>query len=186
VPHGSALREARGREFNFNKAGAGRWYVGYGLPTRFPVPDTSRVCAVVFWKWLDGWEYNHLFNYWSYFGYTNFSPTPMWPVGENNKGDVPRYTHGCVVVLPTIQFIGENDYYTVHQNVWAVDYPRILKHPIGHELGHAVGMVHTNLGIDPGLMNIALGFDSLGCWQFADSVYTPDSWQQFSIKRHPR
>jgi hypothetical protein len=34
-----------------------------------------------------------------------------------------------------------------------------------------------------GMMSTAQGFDPAGRWIFTDSLYTPDSWQQFSTKR---
>ena len=180
---------AEGRAINFNKAGAGRWYVGYILPTQIPETD-SVANAVTFWKWAGSNDQSNP-RYRGVFGST--IPTVLvWPVPGNSTdgGTVPRYVKRIFLNLDRFDSVRTNTFYSHDSLQWEDDFPLALKKTITHEFGHTVGMLHRPadrvMPIDTSTVMSNIGILTTGQFVTSDSTFADTSRAHFSVRRpHP-
>ncbi len=171
------------RDVNFNKAGAGRWYVGYALPCSYPIPDTSKANAVTFWRWEGSGDLPGAGTYGGTYGRI------VWLDAISQSWSyVPRNTRRCVVAQSRIMSRAGLPYYQAHPDSFLVDVQHMFAKTIAHEFGHAVGMFHpdtTSVSATFKIMDsvrfISTGPDS-GRFYRADSLFSTQSLEEFSTK----
>ena len=182
----------QGRAINFNKTGAGRWYVGYSLATQNPATD-SVANAVTYWRW-DGSEDSRDPRIENAVAAT-FSNAVIWPMPGDPAGNgyIPLHVARIVVNLDLFDSVKVDSFYRHHPAEWTQDLRPCLRKAIAHEFGHSVGMLHTGGTQDSSTIMSSQGIYSYpgdGWGRFivdnTDSVYAGTSRAQFSVRRpHP-
>ena len=176
----------KGRSVNFNKAGAGHWYVGYGLPTTNPCTD-SVANAVTYWRWAGSDDQRRLGRR-NMYGAT-IPAEVLWPVpGDPTDGGlIPNCSIRTIVNLDRYDSVRVNNFYSHDPDQWDEDFPRALSKTIAHEFGHTLGMLHRPSDratpIDTSTIMTNIGILTTGQFVTSDSSYADSSRLQFSVRR---
>lgn len=173
---------------SYNRSGAGRWYVGYGLPTTTPLMKDSIANAVTVWRWIEAIDGRRISN--SVLGKTTATML-IWPSPSNEFGDggtVPFRVLRCSVRTTRINDLRyEQDYYIhFHPEHFASDKILLTKKILTHEIGHATGMLHLHPVTIAG-RTIMCGYsfendNPEGRFLTSDSTYSDSSKAHFSLK----
>lgn len=176
-----------GRDVNFNRAGAGLWYYGFGAPISYPMSRVDTIRAVTFWKWKSSDERQYYFNR---FGrYPRFTGITWGKAVFGAPGDsafVPNTTTRALVNIDRYIDIRDS-IYGGDTPEWRQVFPRQCKRTIAHEFGHSVGMQHLPPSLQPlTIMSVCDPNVTSGPFCRTDSTYSDSSKAQFSIKESQR
>ena len=174
-----------GRDVNFNRAGAGLWYYGFGYPISKPMEGDDTIRAVTYWKWYDGCEEEPIVGLGINFHEAIWN-SPSDPV--HNTSGVPDVTSRIVLFMRNYLSIRDSDYADDSTHQWSRDFPRECRKTIAHEFGHSVGMLEIpydcrSAASAPPMMAGAC-LSNHRFW-IGDSTYSATSKDEFST-REPR
>jgi hypothetical protein len=177
----------KGRDVNYNRAGAGLWYYAFGAPIRKPMEGDDTIRAVTYWQWREGSEQGP--NNWLGMNYHR----PVWfsfldPI--HNTAGVPDGTERIVVNIG-LYIVIRDSVYGGSTAEWLADFPKECKRTIAHELGHSLGMLElpydcATVSAPPRLMSPSCIDDSLHRFRIGDSTYSIESKVDFSVKERSR
>jgi len=171
------------RDINYNRAGAGLWYFGFGEPTTFPMSALDTIRAATFWYWDEGRELAFLstqnVNPAGNLGYTVFFH-PAFQSGQE-RSLVPNLDRRTVVNIWNYRRIHQS--YYVSDSLWNEDFSRMCKRTIAHEIGHAVGMFHTPINTTERTIMTPWRLNPItNHFEIQDSVFADTSKAEISIR----
>ena len=164
----------RGRDVNYNRAGAGLWYYGFETPIAKPMAGDDTIRAVTYWKWQNSREPR---------GDDLGRNAHRRAFPEPDSSGVPNGTRRIVINVDKYWEIKSRvPLYSNNEIAWSDAFSKECSRTIAHEFGHSIAMRHP-LGTTTyrTMMSYSIWSEDDG-FQFADSVYSDSSKSQFSVK----